>query len=521
MAVLAFELLLATVAFDTRDLAGKGGLLTTIGTWAPNVLRFGVALVAAAAVFGYPVWRRELLPRWSEFSDAPVRWGLLALHAASAAAAGWLSTLLFWRPLASHVESALAIAATLLSLAAVLTLAAGLVPIAILGFAVRSLGFGWVLSTVVAGVAVSAQSLAQSFWRPSADLAFRAVELLLRPVIGSLVTDPASLVIGSSKFSVAISPDCSGYEGVALVIAFSAAWLWFFRSEYRFPAALILAPVAAAAMWLLNCLRIAALILIGHFGAPSVALGGFHSQAGWLALIFVTVSLCVFSRRIPALSTHSDSELSVPWVRGNDTALFLLPFLAILAAGMVSRALSGPFEWLYPLRLIAAAVVLWAFRKHYASLPLRFGGVAVLCGAAVFVLWVAVDGGTGAQMSPELAEAPGWLQALWISLRIGATVFTVPFAEELAFRGFLLRRLAGSEFSSVSWRRFQILPVVGSSLAFGALHGERWLEGTIAGVVYAWAMARTGRIGEAIAAHAITNALLAGWVLATGQWQFW
>jgi membrane protease YdiL (CAAX protease family) len=40
-------------------------------------------------------------------------------------------------------------------------------------------------------------------------------------------------------------------------------------------------------------------------------------------------------------------------------------------------------------------------------------------------------------------------------------------------------------------------------------------------MIYAFAMLRRGRIGEAAAAHAVTNALLAVYVLATGNWQLW
>jgi len=97
----------------------------------------------------------------------------------------------------------------------------------------------------------------------------------------------------------------------------------------------------------------------------------------------------------------------------------------------------------------------------------------------------------------------------------------VPIAEELAFRGFLLRRLVSADFESVAWRAFAWAPFLISSIAFGLLHGDRWLAGTIAGMIYALAMMRRGRIGEAAAAHAVTNALLAIYVLATGNWQLW
>ncbi len=54
-----------------------------------------------------------------------------------------------------------------------------------------------------------------------------------------------------------------------------------------------------------------------------------------------------------------------------------------------------------------------------------------------------------------------------------------------------------------------------SSVLFGALHG-RWLAGTIAGMFYAWALYRRGRVEDAILAHALTNALIAAAVLMLG-----
>jgi hypothetical protein len=58
-------------------------------------------------------------------------------------------------------------------------------------------------------------------------------------------------------------------------------------------------------------------------------------------------------------------------------------------------------------------------------------------------------------------------------------------------------------------------------LTFGVLHGDRWLVGTIAGVAYTAALLRRRSIGDAVAAHATSNALIAGWVLMGGHWQLW
>jgi len=100
------------------------------------------------------------------------------------------------------------------------------------------------------------------------------------------------------------------------------------------------------------------------------------------------------------------------------------------------------------------------------------------------------------------------------------SALVVPISEELAFRGYLLRRLQGGDFTSVSPRAWTWFSLLTSSLLFGVLHG-RWLAGTLAGLAYAVLLVRTGRLGEAVAAHAVTNGVIAAWVLVTGDWSHW
>jgi membrane protease YdiL (CAAX protease family) len=59
-----------------------------------------------------------------------------------------------------------------------------------------------------------------------------------------------------------------------------------------------------------------------------------------------------------------------------------------------------------------------------------------------------------------------------------------------------------------------------SSAAFGLLH-ERWFAATLCGGLYALAAWRTGRLRDAVVAHAVTNALIAAVVLASGRWGLW
>jgi len=73
----------------------------------------------------------------------------------------------------------------------------------------------------------------------------------------------------------------------------------------------------------------------------------------------------------------------------------------------------------------------------------------------------------------------------------------------------------------VPYRHFTVVSVAVSSVLFGLMHGDRWLAGSLAGACYALASIRGARLGEAVGAHATTNALLAAYVLLTGNWQLW
>ena len=106
-------------------------------------------------------------------------------------------------------------------------------------------------------------------------------------------------------------------------------------------------------------------------------------------------------------------------------------------------------------------------------------------------------------------------------MRVAAAAVTVPIAEELAFRGYLARRIMGREFDEIPFSRLSVVAIAASSIVFGLMHGQNWLVGIVAGVAYAVLLRSKGRIGDAVVAHAVSNLLLAAWVLARGDWGLW
>jgi CAAX prenyl protease-like protein len=109
---------------------------------------------------------------------------------------------------------------------------------------------------------------------------------------------------------------------------------------------------------------------------------------------------------------------------------------------------------------------------------------------------------------------------VWIILRIAGAVVLVPIAEELAFRGYLLRKLVSADFEKVAFGHFTWLSFLGSSILFGVLHAQ-WKAGVLAGMMFAIASYRRGLISDAVVAHATANGLLAAYVLTTGHWSLW
>jgi exosortase E/protease (VPEID-CTERM system) len=306
------------------------------------------------------------------------------------------------------------------------------------------------------------------------------------------------------------------------MLVFVGGYLWFCRRELRFPASLILLPVGVVSIWFLNIVRIAALILIGGW-SEQVAIDGFHTVAGWLFYTLAACGIVVVSRRSPMFSLAGGEPLQLN--ARNPAALYLAPMLTVLLIGMLTRIAGGGFDYLYPLKVIGAAAVLWFYRARLVRFWREPSWFAVMIGALVFVEWISLQWRSDGAAPDYSFAAKLWNMGApvaysWLTIRVIGAVVTVPIAEELAFRGYLLRKLIDADFVRVSFRRFTLLSFVVSSTLFGMLH-QQWAAGVIAGMLFAAATYRRGALFDAIVAHATANAMLATYVLATHRWWLW
>ena len=377
------------------------------------------------------------------------------------------------------------------------------------------------LAGLAAIVAWAGGSLAQELWRPLAETTFALTHLLLGSIYPPLTSDAKELILGTSTFQVQIAPVCSGYEGMALVTVFIAVYLWLFRNELRFPQALLVFPLGILAIYLTNVIRLAVLVLIGTHFSPEVAVMGFHSYAGWIAFTVVAVGVIVLTQKMPYF-TVIHTQFRVISKTHLATAL-LMPFFVTLATAMIAAAFSADFNLLYPFQVIVTVAAIWYFRKAYSGLGWESSWHAVAMGAAVFGVWIMLEPVSDASHSPVeagLAGLPYWAAGIWIFFRFTGSVVAIPIAEELAFRGYLIRNLIARDFENVPLNRFTWLSFLLSSVLFGLLHG-RWLAGIIAGMLFAAALYRRGQLGDAVVAHVTANGLIAAYVLVYGKWALW
>ena len=271
-----------------------------------------------------------------------------------------------------------------------------------------------------------------------------------------------------------------------------------------------------------NAVRITALVALGNWGYPELAVGGFHSLAGWMHFLVIGLGVIVCALRMPFFTKVSGehTELSPAF-----DAAYLVPAMTLIATSMVTVALSPGFDRYYPVRVILVGIAFAGYRRYYAELHLTLSWEALGIGCGVFAFWMFLEprGTSAATESPVfsgLASLPEAWAITWIMFRVVGFVVMVPLAEELAFRGYLTRRLISSDFQSIPRGRLTWVSFLVSSILFGLLHG-RWFAGTLAGMAYAWAYHRRGKLADAVVAHAVTNGLIAVAMVAGGAWSLW
>ena len=223
------------------------------------------------------------------------------------------------------------------------------------------------------------------------------------------------------------------------------------------------------------------------------------------------------------------SRLS-PAARG--TAGYIAPFVGFVVILGFEHALGLPLVWSYAVRLVAVSLLMAMFSLPYLSFRPRAPLASIGIGIAVFLIWIGPDALLGYRHfwlfenllmgSAVTSITPGLKTNVpFLVVRILGTSIVVPIVEELFWRGWLMRWLIDKNFLKVPLGQYVPSAFWIVAVLFASEHGPFWEVGLAAGIIYNWWIIRTKNLADCILAHAVTNAVLAAYVIKAGQWQYW
>jgi exosortase E/protease (VPEID-CTERM system) len=513
------EYLILSVSFDAAPWLAHVQLTEQLGA----VKLVGPALLAAVAgmfALGGSKWIHALAGLANARPAPRVQRLLLAVHVASFITLYLLSQHIFVAPFTVHDNAGAWFAAwTALGLLTMGCLIAAFIDIGSIGRLLRQNILLVMGAAALATLAWHAGALASSFWQHTSGPMMRLLDAIARTLFEGGRADPLTHVMSTKHFAIEIAPACSGYEGIGLILVFMSGFLFMARERLSFPRVLIVLPIGVVVVWVVNLVRIIALFAVGEYVSPTLAVNGFHAFAGWILFCATAVALVYWT------DSRFSSQPAEQLDRSFDTATtaYVGPMLAVIAVSLLTGLFATDIDLLYFARAASGALVLWLCRGYYTQLWVMPSLVSVVIGLTIAGLWMLMIEAPQGGVSPIAAELDTLTpasKALWLIGRVFGLVVIAPITEELAFRGYLLRRIQSRDFDSVPGTQWTVPAVVLSSLLFGAIHADV-IAGTAAGLLFALAMLHRGKVIDAIAAHVVANAVLAIIGLMRGAYWLW
>jgi CAAX prenyl protease-like protein len=234
----------------------------------------------------------------------------------------------------------------------------------------------------------------------------------------------------------------------------------------------------------------------------------------------------------------NDAASPPPADRTREDIAYLAPmgaFLLLIWVGSLSKSLYAPA---YVARAVVAAVLLALFWRHYTKIRWDFWWLGAIVGVVGIFQWVLMQRWIDAHLGhvytlrppkPEdlfnpfqdVGGGPGVAWA-FIAVRVAGAALVVPVMEELFWRDYLWRQiLAPNDFKLASVGEWAWAPFLITSVFFSTVHGHWWVTAIVWGMMIGALLVYTRSLGACIIAHAVTNALLAAYVLKTHDWAFW
>ncbi|MDQ3439470.1 MAG: CAAX prenyl protease-related protein [Planctomycetota bacterium] len=216
-----------------------------------------------------------------------------------------------------------------------------------------------------------------------------------------------------------------------------------------------------------------------------------------------------------------------------DDVAYVLPMAIFMAFTWVGGQWPSLYPASYAAKVILVAIALAVLWRHFTKISWRYWWLGAIVGVIGIFQWVPMQlwlqrnveffAPSGEPFDPTkvFAESGAMLYA-FLAFRIIGAVLVVPVMEELFWRDFLWRQiLAPNDFklAEVGERSWSALLIVSGVFAF--VHGNWWLTSIVWALMIGGLLMYTKSLGACIIAHAVTNLLLAAYVLKYRDWAFW
>jgi CAAX prenyl protease-like protein len=108
----------------------------------------------------------------------------------------------------------------------------------------------------------------------------------------------------------------------------------------------------------------------------------------------------------------------------------------------------------------------------------------------------------------------------FVAVRLVGLALVVPVAEELFWRGFLARWLLGPDWQTRPVGQFTPVSFAIVTLLFTLAHPE-WVAAAVYCALLNGLAYWTRDLWNCVVAHAVSNLVLGGYILTTGDWKLW
>ncbi len=225
--------------------------------------------------------------------------------------------------------------------------------------------------------------------------------------------------------------------------------------------------------------------------------------------------------------------MTSPSAGGGRSVRYVAPFALFLVFLGLSQKVPVRPELMGPLWFVVfVPICILSWPKEISVRPLHWGTSSAV-GILVFAIWIAPDllmpsyrasvlfsnsllGHVHSSLPDSALRSP-WV----LGWRAARAALIVPVVEELFWRAWMMRWLIDTNFETLAFGSYAPAAFWITAVLFASEHGPYWDVGLLAGLVYNLWMIRTKSLPDCVLMHAVTNAALSVYIIASGQWQYW